>query len=82
LSTEKVVIVGAGPAGAALAYLLARFSVGVTLLEKHPDFARAFRCEGLQPSGLGAFARMGLAEKFARLPPGPQSRQPSSEFVK
>jgi 2-polyprenyl-6-methoxyphenol hydroxylase-like FAD-dependent oxidoreductase len=61
-------VIGAGPAGAALSYLLARHGVHVTLLEKHPDFARAFRGEGLQPSGLDALAQMGLGERLAQLP--------------
>ncbi len=65
---QKVVIVGAGPAGMALAYLLARRGVGVTVLESHPDFARAFRGEGLQPSGIDAFRQMGLGERLDRLP--------------
>jgi 2-polyprenyl-6-methoxyphenol hydroxylase-like FAD-dependent oxidoreductase len=39
----RVLIVGAGPAGMALAYLLARRGVAVTVLEAHRDFARAFR---------------------------------------
>jgi 2-polyprenyl-6-methoxyphenol hydroxylase-like FAD-dependent oxidoreductase len=65
---KSVLIVGAGPAGAALAYLLARRGVAVTLLEKHLDFARAFRGEGLQPSGMDALAQMGFGEKLAELP--------------
>ncbi|HET6324425.1 MAG TPA: FAD-dependent oxidoreductase [Planctomycetaceae bacterium] len=65
---RNVLIVGAGPAGAALAYLLARRGVAVTLLERHRDFARAFRGEGLQPSGLNALAQMGLGEKVGQLP--------------
>jgi 2-polyprenyl-6-methoxyphenol hydroxylase-like FAD-dependent oxidoreductase len=64
----KIIIVGAGPAGAALAYLLARRGISVTLLEKHRDFARAFRGEGLQPSGLDAFAQMGMSHEIERLP--------------
>src|SRR6266851_4589944 len=64
----QVVIVGAGPAGMALAYLLARRGVGVTVLEMHHDFARAFRGEGLQRSGIDAFRQMGLGEQFDRLP--------------
>src|ERR1700754_2102823 len=64
----RVVIVGAGPAGMALAYLLARRDVGVTVLETHHDFARAFRGEGLQRSGIDAFGQMGLGEQFDRIP--------------
>jgi 2-polyprenyl-6-methoxyphenol hydroxylase-like FAD-dependent oxidoreductase len=64
----RVVIVGAGPAGMALAYLLARRGVAVTVLEAHVDFARVFRGEGLQRSGIDAFRQMGLGEAFDRLP--------------
>ena len=64
----QVVIVGAGPAGAALAYLLARRGVEVALLERHPDFERTFRGDGLQPSGLDAFDQMGLGDRLRQLP--------------
>src|SRR5437763_7740121 len=64
----RVVIVGAGPAGMALAYLLARRGVGVTVLETHHDFARAFRGEGMQRSGIDAFRQMGLGEQFDHVP--------------
>lgn len=64
----RVIIVGAGPAGMTLAYLLARRGVGVTVLETHHDFARAFRGEGLQRSGIDAFRQMGLGEQFDRIP--------------
>jgi 2-polyprenyl-6-methoxyphenol hydroxylase-like FAD-dependent oxidoreductase len=67
-NTREVVIVGAGPAGMALAYLLARRGIGVTVLESHQDFARAFRGEGLQQSGIDAFRQMGLGERLERLP--------------
>src|SRR5437588_10837491 len=63
----RVVVVGAGPAGMALAYLLARRGVAVTVLEMHHDFARAFRGEGVQRSGIDAFRQMGLGEAFDRL---------------
>src|SRR5260370_32971928 len=65
---SQVAIVGAGPAGAALAYLLARRNVDVTLLERQTDFAREFRGEALQPSGVDAFAQMGLGPQLAALP--------------
>src|SRR6516165_5881734 len=64
----RVLIVGAGPAGMALAYLLARRGVGVTVLEAHLDFARAFRGEGLQRSGIDTFRQMGLGEPLDGVP--------------
>lgn len=64
----QVVIVGAGPAGASLAYLLARRGVGVTLLERQTDFAREFRGEGLMPSGVEALGAMGLGAALDALP--------------
>jgi 2-polyprenyl-6-methoxyphenol hydroxylase-like FAD-dependent oxidoreductase len=55
-----VVIAGAGPAGVALALLLARRDVPITLVEASPSPARQFRGEALMPSGLAALAAMGL----------------------
>ena len=55
-----MVIVGAGPAGVALALLLARQGVPLTLVEASPTSARQFRGEALMPSGLAALAAMGL----------------------
>ncbi len=63
-----VVIAGAGPAGASLAYLLARRGLGVTLLERQTDFAREFRGEGLMPSGVEALGAMGLGAALDALP--------------
>jgi 2-polyprenyl-6-methoxyphenol hydroxylase-like FAD-dependent oxidoreductase len=68
VAVGRVVVVGAGPAGAALAYLLARRGVEVALLERHPDFERTFRGDGLQPSGMDAFDQMGLGERLRQLP--------------
>jgi 2-polyprenyl-6-methoxyphenol hydroxylase-like FAD-dependent oxidoreductase len=65
---SHVVIVGAGPAGAALSFLLARRSVGVTLLERQTDFAREFRGEALMPTGVEAITQMGLREELDELP--------------
>ena len=64
----RAVIVGAGPAGASLAYLLARRAVQVALLERHPTFERTFRGDGLQPSGIDAFDQMGLGDRLRQLP--------------
>src|SRR5258708_35363584 len=68
MAAGRVVIVGAGPAGAALAYLLARRGGEVALLERHRDFARTFRGDGLQPSGIDAFDQMGLGDQLRQLP--------------
>ena len=62
------IIVGAGPAGVSLAYLLASRGVSVTLLEQHTDFSRAFRGEILLPSGFEALQQMGLTDLVARIP--------------
>ena len=64
----SVAIVGAGPGGATLAYLLARNGVEVTLLERHHDFHREFRGEVLMPSGLEPFAQMGLWDAVDDVP--------------
>jgi 2-polyprenyl-6-methoxyphenol hydroxylase-like FAD-dependent oxidoreductase len=68
VAVGRIVIVGAGPAGAALAYLLARRGVEVALLERHSGFERTFRGDGLQPSGIDAFDQMGLGDRLRRLP--------------
>ncbi|MDJ0849953.1 MAG: FAD-dependent monooxygenase [Myxococcota bacterium] len=56
----RVLIVGAGPAGAALAQLLASRGIEVRLLERQLDFAREFRGELLMPSGIEALEQMAL----------------------
>jgi 2-polyprenyl-6-methoxyphenol hydroxylase-like FAD-dependent oxidoreductase len=63
-----VVVVGAGPGGASLAWLLARAGIRVTLLERQSDFAREFRGEVLMPSGIDALSQMGLEKAFAGVP--------------
>lgn len=68
MAVGRVVIVGAGPTGAALAYLLARRGVEVRLLERHAGFERTFRGDGLQPSGIDAFDQMGLGDRLRQLP--------------
>ena len=45
-------IVGGGPAGVMLGFLLAREGVRVTVLEKHNDFFRDFRGDTVHPSTL------------------------------
>jgi 2-polyprenyl-6-methoxyphenol hydroxylase-like FAD-dependent oxidoreductase len=60
-------IVGAGPAGAVLALLLARQGVSVALLEGHEDFDRDFRGDALQPAALDVLGQMGLADRVLDL---------------
>ncbi len=55
-----MVVVGAGPAGASLALLLARRGLPVELIDASGRGGRPFRGEGLMPSGLAALAAMGL----------------------
>jgi 2-polyprenyl-6-methoxyphenol hydroxylase-like FAD-dependent oxidoreductase len=63
-----VVVVGAGPAGSALALMLARAGVGVELVESQPHHSTLIRGDGLMPSGLEALERMDLAPLLASLP--------------
>ncbi|MCB9795566.1 MAG: FAD-dependent monooxygenase [Alphaproteobacteria bacterium] len=67
-------ILGAGPAGGALGYLLASRGLRVTVVEKAQDFNRQFRGEGLQPSGMSCLAQMGLSEAFEQVPKRQASR--------
>jgi len=69
-----VLIVGAGPAGAGLALLLASRGIPVTLAERQSDFEREFRGEFLMPGGLRALAEMGMGERLAGLPQQKPSR--------
>jgi len=62
------VIAGGGPAGMMLGLLLARASVGVTVLEKHADFFRDFRGDTVHPSTLEILYELGVLEEFLRLP--------------
>ena len=64
---QRVVICGAGPGGASLAYLLARRGIDVSLVERQKDFAREFRGEAVMPSGRDAFRQMGLEDDFNQL---------------
>ena len=61
-------IVGGGPAGMMLGYLLGRAGVDVVVLEKHADFFRDFRGDTVHPSTLQVMDELGLIEGFLRLP--------------
>ncbi|MGA1838882.1 FAD-dependent oxidoreductase [Herbiconiux sp. 11R-BC] len=64
----EVCIVGGGPAGVMLGYLLARAGVDVVVLEKHGDFLRDFRGDTIHPSTLTLLGQLGLREEFLALP--------------
>jgi len=61
-------VVGGGPAGMMLGYLLARGGVDVTVIEKHEDFFRDFRGDTVHPSTLELLYELGLLEDFLKLP--------------
>jgi 2-polyprenyl-6-methoxyphenol hydroxylase-like FAD-dependent oxidoreductase len=61
-------IVGGGPAGMMLGFLLARAGIDVTVLEKHGDFLRDFRGDTIHPSTLELMHELGLLEEFLKLP--------------
>ncbi|KQN63590.1 FAD-dependent oxidoreductase [Erwinia sp. Leaf53] len=66
--TTDCCIVGGGPAGLMLGYLLARAGVQVVVLEKHPDFLRDFRGDTIHPSTLQIMHQLGLLEELLTLP--------------
>jgi 2-polyprenyl-6-methoxyphenol hydroxylase-like FAD-dependent oxidoreductase len=61
-------VVGGGPAGIMLGYLLARKGVAVTVLEKHRDFFRDFRGDTVHPSTLELMHELGVLEELLELP--------------
>lgn len=75
-------IVGAGPAGAILALLLARRNIPVTLLEAHSDLDRDFRGDTVHPAIMEILAEIGLADRALELPHSKirQARPPGAGF--
>jgi 2-polyprenyl-6-methoxyphenol hydroxylase-like FAD-dependent oxidoreductase len=61
-------VVGGGPAGVMLGYLLARAGVEVTVLEKHRDFFRDFRGDTVHPSTMQLMKELGILGDFLAQP--------------
>ncbi len=66
--TTGCCIVGGGPAGMMLGYLLARAGLDVIVLEQHADFLRDFRGDTIHPSTLELMHELGLLSEFLALP--------------
>lgn len=64
----RCAVVGGGPAGMMLAFLLARMGVDVWVLEKHADFLRDFRGDTVHPSTLELMYELGLLNDFLARP--------------
>ena len=82
----RCVVVGGGPAGVMLGYLLARGGVPVVLLESRGDFDRRFRGDSLAPPVLDHLHTLGLAEPLLAEIPHVRVEQfvwntPSGRFV-
>jgi 2-polyprenyl-6-methoxyphenol hydroxylase-like FAD-dependent oxidoreductase len=78
-------VVGGGPAGMVLAYLLAWRGASVTLLEAHNDFDREFRGDTVHPSTLEILDQLGLADRLLKIPHAKLRhvtiKSPSGSFV-
>jgi 2-polyprenyl-6-methoxyphenol hydroxylase-like FAD-dependent oxidoreductase len=61
-------VVGGGPAGMMLGFLLARMGVDVVVLEKHADFLRDFRGDTIHPSTLEIMYELGVLDEFLKRP--------------
>jgi 2-polyprenyl-6-methoxyphenol hydroxylase-like FAD-dependent oxidoreductase len=66
--TTRCCIVGGGPAGMMLGYLLGRAGIETLVLEKHADFFRDFRGDTVHPSTLQVMDELGLIDGFLKLP--------------
>jgi len=61
-------IVGGGPAGMMLGFLLARAGISVVVLEKHADFLRDFRGDTIHPSTLELMHELGILDELLKRP--------------
>jgi 2-polyprenyl-6-methoxyphenol hydroxylase-like FAD-dependent oxidoreductase len=68
LLTTRCCIVGGGPAGMMLGYLLGRAGIDTVVLEKHADFLRDFRGDNVHPSTMMVMDELGLLAEFLQRP--------------
>jgi 2-polyprenyl-6-methoxyphenol hydroxylase-like FAD-dependent oxidoreductase len=66
--TARCCVVGGGPAGMMLGYLLARAGVDTLVIEKHADFLRDFRGDTIHPSTLQVMDELGLLGELLSRP--------------
>jgi 2-polyprenyl-6-methoxyphenol hydroxylase-like FAD-dependent oxidoreductase len=66
--STRCCVVGGGPCGMMLGFLLARAGVDVVVLEKHADFLRDFRGDTIHPSTMELMSELGLLDDFLKLP--------------
>ncbi|MBN9147733.1 MULTISPECIES: FAD-dependent oxidoreductase [unclassified Nitrobacter] len=66
--STRCCIVGGGPAGMMLGYLLGRAGVDTIVLEKHADFFRDFRGDTVHPSTMQVMDELGLIDDFLKVP--------------
>lgn len=66
--TTTCCVVGGGPAGMMVGFLLARAGIDVVVLEKHGDFLRDFRGDTVHPSTLEVMHELGLLEELMKRP--------------
>src|SRR5437660_12869412 len=66
--SARCCVVGGGPAGIMVGYLMARAGIHVVVLEKHADFLRDFRGDTVHPSTLEVMHELGLIEGLLARP--------------
>ena len=66
--TCRCCVVGGGPAGMMLGFLLARAGIETVVLEKHGDFLRDFRGDTVHPSTMQVLHELGLLDRFLERP--------------
>ncbi|OJD59111.1 FAD-dependent oxidoreductase [Bacillus sp. BH2] len=64
--TKDVVIVGSGPGGALLGYLLAKSGIDVLVIEKSATLKRNFRGETIAPGSVSLLKQLGLFDKIPK----------------